>query len=549
MSVTLPHIRPLPEHVINQIAAGEVIERPASVLKELLENSLDAGATELDIEIEQAGRALIRVSDNGHGMPSEALALALQRHCTSKLQDLEDLAHMVTLGFRGEALASIASVARLALSSRTIADEHGWCIRANGGTVSGAPEPMPHPVGTRVEVRDLFFNTPARRKFLRSERSEFQHIQDVVRRIAYSRPHAALCFRHNGRWLLRLDRASDRAGEERRVAQLSGSRFVRHALTVNAEREAMRLSGWAASADLASSLGEPQYLFVNGRMVRDRYLRHAVMRVYDELLYPGKAPLFVLFLELDPALVDVNVHPGKQEVRFRHTRHVHDFVYLALAEALEPDRGGLLENLPTRGHKHWRVEEQTGPAERQPPPVPQARETRYLGDLGDRYGLLADEQGVVMVNLPRLGEMLCYQELLAARTRNGLPARPLLFPVSLALGRTASEHLLAHAQGLAALGIDVAEQGGALQVRGLPIAIENDHLLDLFNTLASIVGAERWQDQTLRELARSQAVGSAGPSGDELIRRAASLGLLGDERLAIRFSLAEIADRFGDADD
>jgi DNA mismatch repair protein MutL len=550
MSVTVPHIRPLPEHVINQIAAGEVIERPASVLKELLENSLDAGATEIDIDVEAAGRTLIRVSDNGHGISRDGLALALQRHCTSKLLELDDLAHMVTLGFRGEALASIASVSRLTLSSRTADEEHGWCLRVAGGAATQTPEPSPQPVGTRVEIRDLFFNTPARRKFLRGDRTEFQHIYDVVRRIAYSRPHAALRFRHNDRWLLRLNRASDTDSQERRVAQLSGARFQRHALRVNAEREGMRLTGWTASADLQSNLSEPQYLFLNGRMIRDRYLRHAIMRVYDERLYPGKTPLYALFLELDPSLVDVNVHPGKQEVRFRHTRLVHDFVYLALAAALQNDHEPLLDQLPSTEPRQWQVAEPVAPATRQPAAAADNDEPRCLGVLGQRYVLLTEEQGLVMVDLPRLSEAICYQELLAARNETGgLSARPFLFPVSLALCPEKAKHLLAHAEDLALLGIDVVEQGGCLQMRGLPLPIEEHRLIDLFDNLADIVGVEHWQEKALRQLAKSPGISAAGPARDELIQRAKKLGLMNDGRLTMRLSLAEIAERFADADD
>lgn len=329
-----PRIQLLSPRLANQIAAGEVVERPASVLKELLENSLDAGARRVDVEVEQGGVKLLRVRDDGGGIPAEDLPLALARHATSKIRDLEDLERVMSLGFRGEALASISSVSRLTLTSRTVNAEQAWQVETEGREMEARVQPAAHPVGTSVEVRDLFFNTPARRKFLRAEKTEFDHLQEVVRRLALARFDVAFHLRHNGKGVLNLHEAPDDTSKARRVAAVCGSAFLEQALPIEVERGGLRLWGWVGLPTFSRSQADLQYFYVNGRMVRDKLVAHAVRQAYRDVLFNGRHPTFVLFLELDPGVVDVNVHPTKHEVRFRDSRMVHDFLYGTLHRAL-----------------------------------------------------------------------------------------------------------------------------------------------------------------------------------------------------------------------
>ncbi|MFC0711885.1 DNA mismatch repair endonuclease MutL [Azorhizophilus paspali] len=326
----------------NQIAAGEVVERPASVAKELLENSLDAGARRVDIEAEQGGVKLLRVRDDGCGIAADDLPLALARHATSKIRELEDLERVASLGFRGEALASIGSVARLTLTSRTADAEQAWQVETEGRDMEARVQPAAHPVGTSVEVRDLFFNTPARRKFLRAEKTEFEHLQEVVRRLALARFEVAFHLRHNGRSALALHEAGDETARARRVAAVCGPAFLEQALPIEVERAGLRLWGWVGLPTFSRSQADLQYFYVNSRMVRDKLVAHAVRQAYRDVLFNGRHPTFVLFLEVDPAVVDVNVHPTKHEVRFRDSRMIHDFLYgtlhRVLGEARPEDR-------------------------------------------------------------------------------------------------------------------------------------------------------------------------------------------------------------------
>ncbi|WP_061289008.1 DNA mismatch repair endonuclease MutL [Azotobacter vinelandii] len=318
----------------NQIAAGEVVERPASVAKELLENSLDAGARRVDIEVEQGGVKLLRVRDDGCGIAADDLPLALARHATSKIRELEDLERVASLGFRGEALASIGSVARLTLTSRTADAGQAWQVETEGRDMEARVQPAAHPVGTSVEVRDLFFNTPARRKFLRAEKTEFEHLQEVVRRLALARFDVAFHLRHNGRSALALHEAGDETARARRVAAVCGPAFLEQALPIEVERAGLRLWGWVGLPTFSRSQADLQYFYVNGRMVRDKLVAHAVRQAYRDVLFNGRHPTFVLFLEVDPAVVDVNVHPTKHEVRFRDSRMIHDFLYGTLHRVL-----------------------------------------------------------------------------------------------------------------------------------------------------------------------------------------------------------------------
>ncbi len=327
-------IQQLPSHLINQIAAGEVVERPASVVKELLENALDAGATQIELEIEQGGSKRIRIRDNGCGIPKDELSLALSRHATSKIASLDDLEHIQSLGFRGEALPSIASVSRLIVSSQSEKSQQSWTLSGNGGDEFDEPEPCSHPQGTTIDVRDLFFNVPARRKFLKTEKTEFRHLEDVVKKISLSRFQTSISLKHGSKTVLHLQPAKDRASSERRVAEIFGPAFMEQSLYVEVEAAGLRLWGWVGLPTFSRSQADLQYFYVNGRIIRDRIVTHAVRQAYQDVLYHGRHPAYLLFLELDPEQVDVNAHPTKHEVRFREARLVHDFLYRSLHKAL-----------------------------------------------------------------------------------------------------------------------------------------------------------------------------------------------------------------------
>ncbi|WP_339119266.1 DNA mismatch repair endonuclease MutL [Halomonas sp. BMC6] len=332
-------IHVLDPRLANQIAAGEVVERPSSVTKELIENAIDAGSQRIEVEIEQGGARLIKVRDDGIGIGEEDLPLALARHATSKISSLEDLEGVSSLGFRGEALASISSVSRLELVSNAEEDpRQGWRVVAEGRGMEARVTPAPHPRGTSVSVRDLFFNTPARRKFLRTEKTEFAHVEEAFRRQALSRYDIAWVLKHNQKVVHQLPQGNSPASRERRIASLLGKNFIEHARYIEREAGGLRLSGWVGLPTHSRSQADQQYFFVNGRVVRDRLVAHAVRQAYRDVLYNGRHPVFVLYLELDPDVVDVNVHPTKHEVRFRDGRMVHDFLYSSLHHCLAASR-------------------------------------------------------------------------------------------------------------------------------------------------------------------------------------------------------------------
>ena len=325
----MSRIHLLTPRLANQIAAGEVVERPASVVKEILENSLDSGAKRIELDIEQGGVKLIRLRDDGHGIEKDDLPLALSRHATSKIRDLDDLEAVQSLGFRGEALASISSVSRLTLTSRTEGQEAAWQVVTEGRDMVAEVAPAAHPQGSTVEVRDLFFNTPARRKFLKTEKTEFKHLEEVVKRLALSRFDVAFTLRHNAKVIHQLRPAVTEAEQERRIASLLAPAFIENAMKVDvaAEASGLRLWGWVGLPTFSRSQADLQYFFVNGRIIRDKVVSHALRQAYQDVLYHGRHPAYVLYMELDPKLVDVNVHPTKHEVRFRESRLVHDFIF------------------------------------------------------------------------------------------------------------------------------------------------------------------------------------------------------------------------------
>jgi DNA mismatch repair protein MutL len=330
-------IQVLPDELINQIAAGEVIERPASVVKELVENSLDAGAHRIEVELERGGCGLIRVRDDGIGIQPQEIGVALARHATSKIASLDDLENIATLGFRGEALPSIASVSRLSLISRSVEAAHAWGVEARDGVLT-APTPASHPPGTSVEVRDLFFNVPARRKFLRSEATEFQHVVRMLERLALSRFDVGFTLAHNGKDLWTLAPARSSAERLARVAKVCGEDFAAHVIELRHDTESLRLSGWLALPTFSRSQSDLQFAFLNGRFVRDKLLAGAARRAYQDVLFNGRFPAYLLYLDLDPTMVDVNAHPQKLEVRFRDSRRIHDFLFRTVERALAGTR-------------------------------------------------------------------------------------------------------------------------------------------------------------------------------------------------------------------
>ena len=330
----MQRINLLSPRLANQIAAGEVVERPASVVKELLENSLDAGATQLDIDVEQGGVRRIKIRDNGTGIVKDDLPLALSRHATSKIITLDDLEAVCTLGFRGEALASISSVSRLHLTSQAEGEQEAWRAEAEGKDMATSIRPASHPQGTTIDVRDLFFNTPARRKFLRTEKTEFSHLEEVVKRLALSRYDVGFRLSHNSKQVYDLRPVTDQLHAEHRLATLLGKKFIENSLTLDVEAAGLRLWGWIGLPTFSRSQADLQYFFVNGRVVKDKLVAHAVRQAYRDVLYNGRHPTFVLYLELDPATVDVNVHPTKHEVRFRDGRLVHDFLFSKIHKAI-----------------------------------------------------------------------------------------------------------------------------------------------------------------------------------------------------------------------
>ncbi|OOF53444.1 DNA mismatch repair endonuclease MutL [Rodentibacter trehalosifermentans] len=328
-------IKILSPQLANQIAAGEVVERPASVVKELVENSLDAGANKIQVDIENGGATLIRIRDNGSGIPKGELSLALARHATSKIADLEDLESILSLGFRGEALASISSVSRLTLTSRTAEQNEAWQVYAQGREMETTLTPASHPVGTTVEVANLFFNTPARRKFLRTDKTEFAHIDEIIRRIALAKFNIAFTLTHNGKVIRQYRPAADLPQQLKRVATICGEDFVKHALRIDWKHDDLHLSGWIATPQFSRTQNDLSYCYINGRMVRDKVITHAIRQAYSEYLPQENYPAFVLFIDLNPHEVDVNVHPTKHEVRFHQQRLIHDFIYEGIRHALE----------------------------------------------------------------------------------------------------------------------------------------------------------------------------------------------------------------------
>ncbi|MBU6247059.1 MAG: DNA mismatch repair endonuclease MutL [Xanthomonadaceae bacterium] len=513
----MPVIRVLSPDLINQIAAGEVIERPSSVVKELVENSLDAGATRVEVDIEQGGARLIRVRDDGVGIAPDELPLAVASHATSKIGSFDDLEHVASMGFRGEALASVSSVARFALTSRPREADAAFRIEVDGGRLQAA-RPAQHPPGTSVEVRDLFYNVPARRKFMRAERTEFAHIDDLLKSLALARSGVEFRLSHNGKPVRVWKAAGDEQAMLQRVADVLGENFPAQSLHLDHAAAGMRLSGWVGLPTASRGQADAQFFYVNGRLVRDRVVAHAVRQAYADVLFHGRHPAFVLYLELDPAGVDVNVHPAKHEVRFREQRLVHDFLFRSLHEALAQTRAGQAAE--------W-GEERPAPAPYRSPamaggwPAPAAQSRLSLGvreeplagyaalvggispaasggaesvpgvtmaepdperapplgyalaQLKGIYVLAENEHGLVLVDMHAAHERITYEKLKAAREGNHLRSQVMLVPLNLSVSAKEAAAAEEHAEALAAWGLELSRSGpSTVVVRRIPALLE-----------------------------------------------------------------------------
>ena len=524
-------IQVLPPQLVNQIAAGEVIERPASVVKELLENSLDAGAGSIEVDIEQGGKQRIRVRDNGSGIQRQELSLALSRHATSKIASLEELEQINSLGFRGEALPSIASVSRLQLSSRIREDDSGWAVQGDGSDRELSASPVAHLPGTTVDVQDLFFNTPARRKFLRTDTTEFKHIENVVRRIALSCFPVAVKLQHNQRPVFHLPAATTREQQERRVADLCGKAFMEQAIHIAHAAAGLSLHGWVAQPTFSRSQPDLQYFYVNNRMVRDKLVTHAIRQAYQDVLFHGRHPAYVLFLEIDPATVDVNAHPTKHEVRFRNSRLVHDYLFRTLHEALAQVRPAADQPAPLPARPVAALQVATGqgrvPAQnsmslgvgeqltryaalhpRAPerpavPAQPEAGDEFPLGfALAQLHGvfiLAQNAAGLVLVDMHAAHERITYEGLKAAQQGEGIRSQPLLVPVSLDVSRREADVCEQQQEWFAALGFEVDRMGPErVVVRQVPALLGDADIAalvrDVLSDLLEHGSSQRIQD-------------------------------------------------------
>lgn len=501
----------LPPGLVNQIAAGEVVERPSSVVKELVENSLDAGARAINVVLEQGGKRLIRIEDDGSGISEADLPLSLASHATSKIKVLDDLEAVASLGFRGEALASIASVSRLSLTSRIYGSDHAWQVTAHDGVV-GSLKPAAGGVGTRIDVEDLFYNVPARRKFLRTDRTELGHIDTLLKRIALGNFAVALRWQHNGKVIRVLPPAADESGQAQRVAILCGKEFLDHAQLVDASAGPFALTGWVAEPRYNRARADRQFFYVNGRMVRDRTIAHAIRQAFRDVLFHGRHPAFVLFLHCPAELVDVNVHPQKHEVRFRDQRSVHNFIYSSLHRLLAEHGVGAGNLRPGSGLEHvtspgapqqggmpmmpatnnqWQpsgavspgaiaeqlgayeqfsqAPEDTSEAQNDIPPLGFA-----LAQLHGIYILAQNAAGLVLVDMHAAHERITYERLKAGQAGQGIRSQTLLVPVALSVSEREADLAERSAEPLDKLGFECDRSGPeSLLVRKVPTLLQN----------------------------------------------------------------------------
>jgi len=532
-------IRPLPPELINQIAAGEVIERPSSVVKELVENSLDAGATRIEVDIESGGARLIRVRDDGGGIHADELPLAVASHATSKIGSFDDLEHVASMGFRGEALASVSSVARFALTSRARDQDAAFRIEVDGGRLQAA-RPAQHPQGTSVEVRDLFYNVPARKKFMRAERTEFAHIDDLLKSLALARGSVEFRLSHNGKPVRIWKAARDEQAQLQRVAEVLGEEFPAQSLRIDHAAAGLHLSGWVGLPTASRAQADSQYFYVNGRLVRDRIVAHAVRQAYADVLFHGRHAAFVLYLELDPAGVDVNVHPAKHEVRFREQRLVHDFLFRTLHEALAQTRAGLgtlpaTEPAPMAGYSYASPTPLAWPSPSSqsrlslgtreapladyaallgaspsiasaPAPLPETAEGEApplgfaIAQLKNIFVLAENAHGMVLVDMHAAHERITYEKLKAGRVTSNLRSQVLLVPLSIAVSAKEAAAAEEHAEALAEWGLELSRSGPAtVVVRRIPALLEGADVGQLSRDVLSEL-AQHGSSRRLQEL-------------------------------------------------
>ena len=558
----MPPIRVLPPELINQIAAGEVIERPSSVVKELIENSLDAGATRVEVDIELGGARLIRVRDDGSGIALDELPLAVASHATSKIGSFADLEHVASMGFRGEALASVASVSRFAMTSRARGQDAAFRIEVDGGRLQAAC-PAQHPSGTSVEVRDLFYNVPARRKFMRAERTEFAHIDDLLKSLALARDDVEFRLSHNGKPVRTWKAATDAQAELQRVAGVLGEDFPAQSLRVDYAAAGLQLSGWVGLPTASRAQADAQYFYVNGRLVRDRIVAHAVRQAYADVLFHGRNAAFVLYLRLDPAQVDVNVHPAKHEVRFREQRLVHDFLFRTLHEALAQTRAGqqgtAAAPLPPQSdsslppteapdHRHAAMFTQFSQSRlslgvREAPladyaallgnvaSAPDALSAAVTGgeipplgfaiaQLKSIFVLAENAQGLVLVDMHAAHERITYERMKAGHAQNTLRSQILLVPLSVAVSSTEAAAAEEHAEALAQWGLELSRGGPeAVIVRRVPALLEAADISQLCrDVLAELArhGSSRRLQEIENELLSTMACHGSVRAGRQL---------------------------------
>lgn len=520
----MPRIAALPDHLVNQIAAGEVVERPANALKEIVENSIDAGATAVDVELEGGGIRLIRVGDNGGGIHPDDIELALHRHATSKIKTLNDLEHVASMGFRGEGLASIASVSRLTLTSRQEDSSHATQVKAEDGKLS-SPTAAAHPVGTTIEAAELFFNTPARRKFLKSENTEYAHCATMLERLALAHPHIAFSLKRDGKQVFKLPAQS----LHERIAAIVGDDFQTASLEIDSGNSALRLYGAIAKPTFAKGKTDKQYCFVNHRFVRDKVMLHAVKQAYRDVLHNALTPAFVLFLELPPEAVDVNVHPTKTEIRFRDSRQVHQLVFHTLNKALADTRANLTESVSNAGEVLHDITGVTPapmpsetPAHKTDTPlsdgIPSQSELPPLGfaiaQLLGIYILAQAEDSLLLIDMHAAAERVNYEKMKRQRQENGnLQSQHLLIPVTFAASHEECAALADHAETLAGFGLELSDMGGnTLAVRAAPVMLGKSDVVslarDVLGELAQVGSSQTIASHENRILATMSCHGS-----------------------------------------
>lgn len=555
---TNSRIQPMPVQLVNQIAAGEVVERPASVVKELLENSLDAGATKINIDVEQGGSKLIRISDNGYGIHKDDLVLSLSPHATSKIHSIDDLEEVASLGFRGEALPSIASVSQLTLTSCWHGGDETWQLSMNNSQ-AGDIVPAANKAGTTIEVRDLFYNIPARRKFLRTEKTEFSRVDDVVKRISLSRFDVDISLRHNQRVVKALRAATTRVEQDKRVADVLGPSFIEQAVHMDFAYEGLRLWGWIAQPTFSRSQADMQYFYVNGRVVKDRLVSHAVRQAYSDVLFHGRHPAYVLFFECEPRMVDVNAHPGKHEVRFRQSRQIHDFLFRAIHKSLAELTAGDAQshdfqhfansadadsavnkqndaapanqpaaqqfpsyptaqtNIPFAAAEQRRAYSAFAPQQNQTLTTPDTdTENDEIPPLGFAraqlhgiYILAENAEGMVMVDMHAAHERITYERLKTAHQGAGIQSQPLLVPIVLPVSAKEAQLVEDHTELFSQLGFEVdrmAEE--SIKLRQIPVVLSSSDvetlLRDVFADLL-IHGSSSRIEQELNEILSTMA--------------------------------------------